>query len=321
MQFCILGPVEIFDKECRNRIVPPGKNQRALLATLVIKAGQVMSTDRLINELWGVNPPTTAVNSLQATVARLRRLMDTSQPEADDWAILTQESGYLMRPGRERTDADRFVELSDQGRAMVAVDPGRAVPLLRQALDVWRGPALEDAVCGDICATFAIQFTERRLAVLETLYYANLRLGRHHDIVAELEGLVGEHPFRERFHDLLMVALYRSGRQAEALSVYERLRTRLARELGLEPSPALQRRVLDVLNREVELDGAGPPRRGAAFWPDQEADVTNSIISGLFHEVGHLRHRLEVLTREHNALFDRLDGMLPALGGSKGGGK
>ncbi|MGI5282696.1 AfsR/SARP family transcriptional regulator [Nonomuraea polychroma] len=318
MQFCILGPVEIIDEECHRRIVPPGKNQRALLATLVIKAGQVLSTDRLISELWGMNPPTTAVNSLQATVARLRRLMDAPKPGTDDWAILTQESGYVMRPGRGKTDADRFVELSDQGRAMVAVDPGRAVSLLRQALALWRGPALEDAICGDICATFAIQLAEGRLAVLEALYEANLRLARHHDIIAELEGLVGEHPFRERFHDLLMVALYRSGRQAEALSVYERLRTRLARELGLEPSPALQQRVVDVLNRGVELDGSRLHQRTAAFWPDQE---DNSIISGLFREVGHLRHRLEVLTREHNALLDRVDGLLPMLARSKGGGK
>ncbi|MEV0587107.1 AfsR/SARP family transcriptional regulator [Nonomuraea sp. NPDC050310] len=328
--------MEIFDDEHRRRVVPPGRKQRALLATLVIKAGQVLSSDRLIAELWGANPPVTAVNSLQATVARLRRLMDGLRPGPGDWAILTQESGYVMRHGPVKTDADRFLELSDQGRAMVAADPGRAATLLRQGLDLWRGLPLEDAICGDVCATFAVQLEERRLSALEALHDANLRLGRHHEIIAALEGLIGEHPFRERFHDLLMVALYRCGRQAEALSIYERLRARLGGELGLEPSPALQRRVVDVLTRAIDLDGTWPrrtePRHTDQRGTDQRGTEhrreehrreehpyrdhggdESAIISGLFCEVGHLRHRLEALTKEHNALLDRVAGLFPAF--------
>ncbi|WP_440069975.1 AfsR/SARP family transcriptional regulator [Streptosporangium sp. OZ121] len=319
MQFRILGPVEICDDKRHRRFVPPGRKQRALLATLVIRAGHVLPVDRLINELWGANPPATAVNSLQATIARLRRLMDVPKTgDGTDWVILTQDSGYVMRPGRQATDVDRFTELADEGRAIVAMNPGRAVALLRQSLALWRGPALEDAICGDICATFAIQLEEKRLAVLEALYDAGLRTARHAEIIGELEALVGEHPFRERFHDLLMVALYRSGRQPEALAVYERLRARLSRELGLEPSPALQQRVQEVLNRTAELDGAARPGRRTTPAGTPETDL---IVSGLFREVGHLRHRLELLTREYNALHDRFDALVAPLARPKAVGE
>ncbi|MEU0677528.1 AfsR/SARP family transcriptional regulator [Streptomyces sp. NPDC006172] len=329
MQFRILGPVEIQDERTGLRILPTGAKQRALLGALVVKSGHVVSVHRLIDELWGEHPPANATNALQAHVARLRRLLPVPEPGSGEphheW-IVTRSLGYVLRPGRSTTDAQRFNELAAQGRAVAADDPQHAVELLRSALALWRGPALEGSVRGDICAAEAAQLEENRLTALETLYDACLRAARHDEIIGELEELTTDHPMRERFYDLLMVALYRCGRQAEALSVYDRARKRLVHELGVEPGPALRGRMDAILRHDPGLAVPGVPDRMASVLPmplptrapgpasgTGGPDATVLSLSG---EIARLQHRIERLSLEHEELMRRFDRLVaqPAAG-------
>ncbi|MFD5723275.1 BTAD domain-containing putative transcriptional regulator [Streptomyces sp. NPDC127036] len=242
-EFRLLGPVTVCDT-AGGVIAPSGPKQRALLATLVLHAGQLLSVDRLVEELWGSAPPVNASNALQAHVARLRRLLPAPGHE---W-ISTLPTGYLLAPGRASTDVARFTRLSGQGRAALPHDPGQAAQLLQRALSLWRGPALQDSRHGPLCTTEADRLEEQRLTALEALYEASLQCGRSTGITAGLERLSADHPLRERFYDLLMLALYRGGRQAEALGVYERARRHLITTLGIEPGPALRARLEAILN-------------------------------------------------------------------------
>ncbi|MFE1948867.1 BTAD domain-containing putative transcriptional regulator [Streptomyces sp. NPDC059524] len=328
MQFRILGPVEIQDERTGLRILPTGAKQRALLGALVVKSGHVVSVHRLIDELWGENPPANATNALQAHVARLRRLLPVPEPGSGEphheW-IVTRSLGYVLRPGHSTTDAQRFNELAARGRAAAADDPQQATELLRDALALWRGPALEGSVRGDICAAEAAQLEENRLTALETLYDACLRAARHDEIIGELEELTTDHPMRERFYDLLMVALYRCGRQAEALSVYDRARKRLVHELGVEPGPALRGRMDAILQHDPGLAAPGAPDRVASVvamplpprppgpLPGAGPDATVLSLSG---EIARLQHRIERLSLEHEELMRRFDRLVaqPAAG-------
>ncbi|WP_256916565.1 AfsR/SARP family transcriptional regulator [Streptomyces hilarionis] len=334
-RFRILGPVEFHDERTGLRVRPLGAKQRAVLGVLLVKAGQVVSAHRLIDEVWGEHPPAHAGNALQAHVARLRRVLAaaavaTGEPPRD-W-VTTRSLGYVLRLGGATTDADLFHRLAAEGRAAAVDDPGRAVDLLRRALSLWRGPALEGSVRGSICATEAALLEESRLTALEALYDACLRTGRHHGITGELEELVGEHPVRERFYDLLMVALYRCGRQAEALGVYDRARKHLALELGVEPGPVLRGRMEAVLHHDPALVLPGPadpfpaaarrppaapallaavPRRPAAPavsapFPAPDHCHEAAVLS-LVDEVARLRRHVERLTSEQEALVRRVD--------------
>lgn len=217
--FRVLGPVEVLDRRSGAYVVPSGAKQRALLGALVVRVGQVLPADRLIHELWGDRPPAGAANALHAHVARLRRLLQGAGGQ--EW-IATRSMGYLLHPGRATTDAQRFHRLSAEGRAALGADPVHAAQLLSGALALWRGPALEGSGQGPLCTAEADRLEELRLTTLETLYDANLRSGRHAEVARELERLTAGHPTRERLYDLQMLALYRCGRQAEALGVYER---------------------------------------------------------------------------------------------------
>ncbi|KJY42784.1 regulatory protein [Streptomyces sp. NRRL B-1568] len=312
MHFCILGTVEIHDEAGGRRVSPTGSKQRALLGALVVKAGHVLSSHRLIDELWGEHPPANAGNALQAHIARLRRLLEEVSPGSDRAHISTHSLGYLLHTGPEPTDADAFHRLSAQGRAVVTSDPERAVTLLRDALSLWRGPALHGSISGDICMAEAAQLEENRLVALETLYDASLRASLHEDITGELEELTTDHPVRERFYDLLMVALYRCGRQAEALGVYERARMRLVHELGVEPGPALRNRVQEILSHAPELNPPPPrplaPVIGSIETAPQDAapeQPTEATVLGIGDELARLRRRLEGLAREQEALARR----------------
>jgi SARP family transcriptional regulator, regulator of embCAB operon len=254
-EFRVLGPVEVHDPRTGWRVVPPGTKQRALLAVLVIEAGHTVATDRLADELWGHNPPRRAANAVQAHIARLRRLLHpptTDAPAPHEW-IVTGPGGYVLRLGNATTDAERFRRLSAEGRAVAADDPDRAAELLDRALSLWRGPALADCRGGPVCAAEADRLEEQRLTVLEAFYEVRLRSARPEGVTGELERLAEEHPLRERFSDLLMVALHRADRRSEALAVYERVRRRLASELGVEPGPSLRGR------REALLRQGPPP--------------------------------------------------------------
>lgn len=317
MEFRILGSVEVFDERSGVRTVPTGAKQRALLGALVVKAGQLVPAHRLTDELWGRTPPAHANNALQAHVARLRRLLP--EPYAagprHEW-ITTGSLGYALRLEGATTDVRRFHELLRRGRELVRSDPARAALTLRRGLALWRGPALEGTGSGSICTAEVAQLEEQRLTALETLYEACLSAGEHAAITAALEELTAEHPMRERFYDLLMLALYRGGRQAEALSVYDRARKRLVHELGVEPGPALRARLEAVLRHDPALDapGDGPSSavsaatEGTAFGGSQEETA------GLQSEIARLRRHVERLTREQADLTHRFNQLAGAPG-------
>ncbi|MBD3575369.1 AfsR/SARP family transcriptional regulator [Streptomyces sp. KD18] len=309
MEFRILGPVEVHDGRTGARVVPSGPKQRTLLAALVVRAGEVLAADRLIDELWGDRPPASAANALQAHVARLRRLLPQGPagPDGDaaEW-ISTHPLGYLLRPDGASSDAQRFQLLSAEGRALLAEDPDRATGLLRSALALWRGPALDGGARGPICAGEADRLEELRLTTLETLYEARLRCGRHADAVRELERLTARHPLRERFYDLLMLALYRCGRQGEALGVYERARRRLVDGLGVEPGPALHGRMEEILRHAPSLAAPGPAAAAYAG-PDPAAYAdAEAELPALRREIALLGDRIAVLGRQQQVLLRRL---------------
>ena len=230
MEFRILGPLEVVEQ---GRALPlGGARQRALLALLLTRANEVVSADRLIDELWGAQPPRTAANALQYHVSQLRKAL------APHEAIVTQEPGYVIRVGPDELDLLRFELLVEEARQAA---PELAARRLREALDLWRGPPLADLAHESFAQTEILRLEELRLAALERRFDADLALGRFAELVGEVQVLVREHPLRERLRAALMQALYGSGRQAEALEVYRETRRLLVDELGIEPSPALQR--------------------------------------------------------------------------------
>lgn len=243
MRVAILGPLELRDEQGVPHLVP-GLKRRALLATLVLRAGRTVSADRLIEELWGKHPPANAANALQAHVRRLRTMLSAVGGGTD--RIVTQPSGYVLhlRPGE--TDVEDFV--AGVAAARLA-QPAEAITLLRDALAVWRGPALVGWDRGDLCAAEAGMLEELRLTALETLFDLSLRTARHAEVIGELELTTAANPLRERFYDQLMAALHRSSRSADAMDVYSRARQRLRTELGVEPGPALRARAAQVTDQ------------------------------------------------------------------------
>ncbi|MFF0024995.1 BTAD domain-containing putative transcriptional regulator [Streptomyces sp. NPDC005496] len=283
-EFRLLGPVVVHDGSSGAGIVPTGAKQRALLATLVIHAGERLPVDRLVEELWGDRPPVNAPNALQAHVARLRRLLPA---RGHKW-ISTLPTGYLLTLGHASTDVERFTRLSRQGRAAVPDNPRYASELLGHALSLWQGLALQDSRHGPICTAEAERLEEQRLATLEALYEASLNCGRYAEITCDLERLTMDHPLRERFYDLLMIALFRSGREAEALGVYERARRHLVGTLGVEPGPALRCRMEAILNHSP-TPAAGHPRH---------ADLAT--------QMAHLQTRIDQLVCDQQELLRRV---------------
>jgi YVTN family beta-propeller protein len=264
-QFRILGPLEVVRSGC---VVPlGGRRQRAVLALLLLEANRVVSVDRLAEDVWGGHPPQGSVTTLQSYVFRLRRALEPDRLRGGAGEVLvTKDRGYLLRVNREHLDAAIFEEAGTAGRA--ALDAGRyteAAQRLRQALDLWRGPVLADLADYAFTRPEAARLEELRLAAVEDRIDADLALGRHQALTGELERLAGEYPLRERLHGQLMLALYRCGRQAEALAAYRRVRDLLAGELGIDPGEPLQCLHGSVLAHDPALDwhGARPaPTQG-----------------------------------------------------------
>jgi DNA-binding SARP family transcriptional activator/tetratricopeptide (TPR) repeat protein len=240
MEFRILGPVEVWDGS--QQLDLGGPKPRALLAVLLLQTNQVVPTDRLVDELWGEASPPTARNLVQVYVSRLRQALHRNRDgSATDQVLVTRPSGYLLRVKPGELDLDRFEGLTTQARRAAADgDLKRAAECWGAALVLWRGPALAGAASEVLRRTAVPRLEEARLVAVEERLETDLSLGRHVELVGELEVLVGEHPLRERLRRQLMLALYRSGRRAEALAVYRSTRQVLVEELGLEPSPALQ---------------------------------------------------------------------------------
>ncbi len=241
MEFRILGSLEV--RENGHTVPLGGAKQRALLASLLLRANEVVSRDRLVDELWGASPPATAATALQVYVSQLRKALGRE-------LILTQPPGYLVRVGDGELDLHRFEWLVTTARAE---EPAEAARLVRQALALWRGAPL--AELGDSFARAErARLEEQRLAALEQRIDAELALGHHAALVPELEGLVREQPLRERRRAQLMLALYRCGRQADALEVFRTGRRSLDEELGLEPGAELQRLEKAILNHDPSLE-------------------------------------------------------------------
>ncbi|MEU6381129.1 AfsR/SARP family transcriptional regulator [Streptomyces sp. NPDC046909] len=309
-EFRLLGPLEVHHPRTGRRVVPPGAKQRALLATLVVEAGHTVSVERLADELWGAHPPRSAANAVQAHVARLRKLLTPQDGPAPHETIVTEPTGYLLRLGEATTDADHFRRLSTEGRAAAASDPDRAAALLDRALSLWRGPALADCRGGPLCAAEADRLEEQRLLVLEAFYEARLRSARSDGITGELERLAEEHPLRERFSDLLMVALHRADRRSEALAVYERVRRRLATELGVEPGPTLRGR-REALLRHGPHPSPVPDEDWYAY-EDYAQDLAYDDPALRAAEMARIGRRLEELSHELRELTRRFEALRTA---------
>jgi DNA-binding SARP family transcriptional activator len=256
MRLRVLGEMEVRGSE--GWLPVRALKQRMLLATLLLGRGSPVSIERLIDQLWPDEQPRDPANQVHLLVSRLRRLFGADGSEV----IQTVRPGYLLTLAPEGTDADRFEQLAEQGsRALGKDQPEQAVDALAEGVALWRGPAYTDALSCAAVAAEAERLEQVRLAVLEARLDAELRLGRHATVAGELRGLVDDHPFRERLSALLMLALYRSGRQADALEAYQRAYRRLDEELGVQPGPELQ----DLHQRMLQGDPAlGPAVENAA---------------------------------------------------------
>jgi YVTN family beta-propeller protein len=263
----ILGPFEVRDREGREIRVPAGR-ERSLLALLVIHRGEVVSTDRIIETLWGVHPPDTSVKAVQGYVSHLRRVLE---PAATRELLVTRPPGYALQREGVVLDATRFEQLAgDARRALDDGSPDEAAPLLDEALSLWRGPALAEFAYDDFARDEIHRLDELRLSAIEDRAEALLLLGRHGELAGQLDSQVVAHPLRERVRGQWMLALYRSGRQADALQAYRDGRRLLADELGLEPGPELQRLERAILEQDPALEGpvASSPgaRAGEPIW-------------------------------------------------------
>ena len=250
MEFRLLGRLEAADGG--RDAAPRRRKQRALLALLLLRAGEMVTVDEAVDALWGVRPPPAARNAVQGHVAALRKLLGRDR-------IVTHGSGYTLRLEEDELDLHRFERLLSDARGRT---PQEQAELLAEALGLFRGAPLQDFQYDDFARAEAARIEELRLHALELRIDAELALGRHDDVVPELELLIAEAPLRERFRAQLMLALYRAGRQAEALEAYQHVRSTLVDELGTEPGPDLQRLERQVLNQDPGL--AAPSARVAA---------------------------------------------------------
>jgi DNA-binding SARP family transcriptional activator len=251
LDFRILGPFEAVDHE---PLSLGGHKQQAVLVILLLHRGEVVTADRLIEAVWDGDAPATASKTLQVYVSNLRKALGDGQ-------LVTQGGGYLLQVGADQVDADRFATLAAKGRdALERAEPGQARTLLEAALALWRGPALADFAYRSFAQPEIARLEEAKLVALEDRIEADLQLGKHAALVPELEALVHEHPLRERLYEQLMVALYRSGRQVDALDRYQRARRELIEGFGIEPGPRLQEIQRAVLSHDGKLDlPAAPP--------------------------------------------------------------
>jgi DNA-binding SARP family transcriptional activator len=246
----ILGPLELRDGD--KAWIPRGPKVRRLLAALALRPGQVVDIATLAEELWEDSPPATMTATIRSHVYHLRLMLtrESGLPRTGD-LISTEATGYRLRATADQIDAVRFERLVNQGRVLLdRGDPAESSAVLRQALSLWRGPALVDVACGRLLDGHVTRLAEARLRAIELRIEADLRLGRHRDLVAELRGLVAAHPLNEWLHAQLIESLRRSGRRAEALTAFADLRRTLVSELGVEPSPELRRLYQAILANE-----------------------------------------------------------------------
>jgi len=266
MEYRLLGPLEVESGGCLLNL--GGGKQRALLALLLLNANRVVSVDRIIGELWGDEPPDTAANATQVYVAALRKILDPGRSgEGARTVLVTRSPGYLMQVDPDGVDVLRFERLVDEAREALASDPERASARLRQALALRRGPTLEDVTFQGAARGAVTRFDELHLSALEDRIQADIQLGRHASLVGELGAMVAAHPLRERLRAQLMLALYRCGRQADALKAYQDARHMLAEELGIDPGAELQNLEKGILRQDPSLSWSDPGTRAGPSLP------------------------------------------------------
>jgi DNA-binding SARP family transcriptional activator/ABC-type branched-subunit amino acid transport system substrate-binding protein len=253
LDFLVLGPLEVHDGE--RLLTIGGARQRSVLAILLLHRGETVSSDRLIDELWGERPPADAQTALQQHVSRLRRALE---PHA---VLVTRAPGYAIEIASKQLDLERFRRLVDQGRGELDGAPEAAAQTLRRALELWRGQPLADLASEPFAADAARALDEERLAALEARIDADLARGQHAQLVGELTALVRASPLRERLRTQLMLALYRAGRQSDALDAYSDARQTLVSELGLDPGPELQELQQAILTQDESLRAPQPVAR------------------------------------------------------------
>jgi DNA-binding SARP family transcriptional activator len=305
VEFVLLGPLEARDDG--RRLTLGGPKQRAVLAMLLLDANRPVSRDRLIDRLWAESPPSSAAHTLDDYVSRLRRALGGGRIER-------RPAGYLIRVEPGELDLERFEALLEQGRSAAAAGEAvQASAVLGAALDLWRGRALADLENEPFAASESERLEERRLLAFEAHIDAELELGAGSELVGELERLVGEHPFRERFLGQLMLSLYRAGRQADALAAYQACRRRFAEELGIEPAQALREHEQAILCQDPSLE---LPSRPAVTTRRRRA-LIGARATGVF--VGRERELAELLAGLEDALSGR--GRLFLISGEPGIGK
>jgi DNA-binding SARP family transcriptional activator len=243
VEFRILGPLEVLEGGRPLPVV--GEKQRALLAVLLLHANEVVSTDRLLDELWGRRPPAAGSTALRVRVSQLRKALGKHD------VLSTRAPGYALRVDRDELDLHQFERLVEEAEG---AQPALAAAKLHEALSLWRGEPLADFAYAPFAQAAIGRLEELRVVALEKRIEADLNMGRHADLAGELRDLVREHPLRERLRGQLMLALYRSGRQAEALEAYQAARRTLVDELGIDPSPRLQELERSILRQDPALE-------------------------------------------------------------------
>jgi DNA-binding SARP family transcriptional activator len=296
MDFRILGPLEAL--EGGQPIALGGSKRRAVLALLLLHANETLGTDRLIDELWGERPPTAAAKAVQVHISRLRRAL--AGVGASD-LLVTREHGYQLQLDPEQLDAHRFERLVEEGRTeLSAGDPEAAGSALERALSLWRGRPLADLAYEPFVQGEIARLEDLRLAAVEQLVEAKLALGRHAEVVGELEGLIAQHPYREHLRAQLMLALYRSERQADALQAYQDARRKLVDELGIEPSERLRELEAAILAQDPRLHLGVSEEPGAA---QPALKISRGAFVGRERELAKLVGGLDDAFASHGGLF------------------
>lgn len=317
MEIRILGPTEVVVGG--TKVPLPRGRARSLLGLLVLNAGQVVSVDRLIDELWGESPPPTVGTALQGLIYKLRSRLEPQRARGEPpTVLLTRPPGYLLDLAAGQIDSSRFRRTVAEA---ASVRPESAVELLRRALALWRGPALVDFRYEPFAQAEIAELDDLRLTAVEKRIEAELTMGRHRDLIGELERLAAEHPLREGLHGLLMVALYRSGRQAEALRVYADLRSRLADEMGLDPGLSLQELEELILRQDTTLDLEASTRFEPSVAGESWISEERKIVTVLAVDAAMLTNTddasdAEVTQRVLERYFKRAVGVVAGHGGS-----
>jgi len=263
MEYHILGPTEVLDGGVPVDI--GSRQQRALLTLLIVNVNRVVSTERILEEFWP-NDPEGKEKTLWVYISRLRSALEPERKaRSRSTVLMTADHGYSLRVDEFDIDAHRFERAVEHARALVRDDPVTAGKELRVALDMWRGDALEDFTYDEFAQPEIGRLEELRLIAIEDRIDADLRIGLHREVIGELESLVRQHPLRERPVGLVMVALYRSGRQADALRAFQLHRRTIGEELGIEPSPELCRIEEQVLLHDSRLRTLRPFNQVSLF--------------------------------------------------------